>query len=258
MMTNPSVEHPIEYGDAFYRHLIWIYNIRISLPQEDIFQFSDDVSVAFRWPRLHPWIVPAFSFLFFGNLYIPTGHVFGSNTSAQNFEPIAKARTLLAQHIFQNEDCEQLLTKYAYLINEVEFSPVSSDMGDLVKAKPCPLYQGITSSDGSLKSQPFIMFVDDNLMADTRSNMKHYMAASMEALFRTISHDKPELRRSNISIEKYFSLTVSHIRIQLGLEIDTRTMRVSLPISKQHDLVNILKHWHSCRNVFQSKKLVLY
>ena len=89
MMTCPSVEHPIEYGDAFQRYLTWIYNMRISLPTEDILQFSDDVSGAFRWPRLHPWIAPAFSFLFFGTLYIPTGQVFGSNTSAQNFEPFA-------------------------------------------------------------------------------------------------------------------------------------------------------------------------
>ena len=33
MMTTPSVEHPIEYGNAFKRYLTWIYNIRISLQQ---------------------------------------------------------------------------------------------------------------------------------------------------------------------------------------------------------------------------------
>ena len=66
MMTYPIMEQPIEYGDAFERYLTWIYNMRISLPHEDILQFSDDVSGAFRWPRLHPWIAPAFSFLFFG------------------------------------------------------------------------------------------------------------------------------------------------------------------------------------------------
>ena len=54
MMTNPSVEYPITYGDAFSRYLTWIYNMRISLPREDILQFSDDVSGAFCWPRFIP------------------------------------------------------------------------------------------------------------------------------------------------------------------------------------------------------------
>ena len=84
------MEHPIEYGDAFERCLTCIYNMR----------------------RLHPWIAPAFSFLFFGTLYVPTGQVFGSNTSAQNFEPFAKARTLLARHTFETEDCVALVAKY--------------------------------------------------------------------------------------------------------------------------------------------------
>ena len=161
---------------------------------------------------MHPWIAPAFSFLFFGTLYIPTGQVFGSNTSAQNFEPFAKARTLLAQHIFANEDCDLLVAKYSNLINQVHFTPPSESLNTPVQAKPCSLHQGIANADGIFKPQPFIMFVDDNLMADTRSRMKHCMAASLEALFRTMGPDKPEIRRSNISLDKYFSLTVSHIQ----------------------------------------------
>ena len=86
--------------------------MRITLPNIDILQFLDDVSGAFRWSRLHPWIATAFFFMLFDTLYIPTGQVFGSNTSAQNFEPIAKSRTILAQHIFEHEDCNSLIQKY--------------------------------------------------------------------------------------------------------------------------------------------------
>ena len=95
--------------------------MRISLPNTDIVQFSDDVSGAFRWPLLHPWIATVFSFILFGTLLIPTGQVFGSNTSAQNFEPIAKLRTILAQHIFENENCDALIEKYSHLIDPVKF-----------------------------------------------------------------------------------------------------------------------------------------
>ena len=142
MMTLSQVEHPIEYGNAFTRYLTWIYNMRITLPTTDIVQFSDDVSGAFRWPRLHPWIATAFSFMLFGTLYVPTGQVFGSNTSAQNFEPIAKSRTILAQHIFEHEDCYLLIKKYSTLIGSVKFEDnthlVSSH---LIPAKPCMIHK---------------------------------------------------------------------------------------------------------------------
>ena len=68
------------------------------------------------------------------------------------------------------------------------------------------------------------------------------MTDSLEALFRTMGHDKPEVRRSNVSIEKYFNLTVSHTQTQRGLRVNTRDMIVSLPSPKQQDLVSILKH----------------
>ena len=98
------------------------------------------------------------------------------------------------------------------------------------------------------------MFVDDNLMADTRSRIKFCMAAKIEALFRTMGPDKSEIRRSNVSLDKYFSLTVSHIQIQLGLEINTREMLVSLPAIKKQNLVHILKYWHTQRKSFVIKE----
>ena len=84
--------------------------------------------------------------------------------------------------------------------------------------------------------------------------MKQCMAASLEALFRVMGFDKPEIRRSNVSVEKYFKLTISHYQTQLGLDVDTRTMQVSLPDSKESPLLDILKHWHAQRKSFVIKE----
>ena len=92
MMTTWSIEPNIEYGDAFQRFLVYVYNQKITHTNEDILLYSDDVSGAFSWSRLNPFIAAAFSFLFYGTLYVPAGLVFGGNTSAQNFEPVAKSR----------------------------------------------------------------------------------------------------------------------------------------------------------------------
>ena len=189
-----------------------------------------------------------FSFL------VPTGQVFGSNTSAQNFELFAKARTLLARYIFETEDCAALVAKYSYLIDKVQFQSRNEQLEDFIQSKRCPFHTCIIKQNGTLKLQPFIMFVDDNLMVDTRLRMKYCMAASLEALFRTMDHDKPEICRSNGSVDKYFSLTVSHIQTQLGLEVNTRDMTVLLPSPKKQDLTNILSHWHGCRKSFVIKE----
>ena len=47
------------------------------------------------------------------------------------------------------------------------------------------------------------------------------MAVSFEALFRVMGFEEPAIRRSNVSIEKYFKLVISHYQTQLGLDIDT-------------------------------------
>ena len=174
-----------------------MYNLLLSL-----LQFSDDVSGAFRWPRLHPWIATAFSFLLFEMLYIPTGQVFGSITSAQNFESISKFRTILARHIFEHENCDDLIHKYYYLIDQVKFSQDNTpDTAQFTQVKSCPQHKGIRRSNGSLDTQPFIMFVDDNLMAGTPDRIKQCMAANLEALFCTMGYDAPTIQRSNVSIE---------------------------------------------------------
>ena len=118
--------------------------------------------------------------------------------------------------------------------------------------KPCP--QHISNTDGSLQAQSFIMFVDDNLMADSPNCIKKCMAASLEALFRTMGFDAPTIRRSNDIIEKYFQLTVSHYQTQLGLDVDTWRMVVTLPDSKRKPLTALLKHWHHHRKSFVIKE----
>ena len=92
------------------------------------------------------------------------------------------------------------------------------------------------------------------LLADTPTRIKQCMAASLESLFRVLGRDDPSIRRSNVSIDKYFDLMVSYRQIQLGLMVDTRNMVVSLPDSKMTPLINIMKHWHTHRRSFVIKE----
>jgi hypothetical protein len=65
--ANPT----IHYGTAFLRYLIWLWNLRISYPQEDILQMTDDISAAFHRVLYHPDIGPAFATVWKSHLIIP-------------------------------------------------------------------------------------------------------------------------------------------------------------------------------------------
>ena len=81
MWSDPKLEPEIFYGTTFERHLTRIWNLRISYPNRDIFLWDDDIAGAFRLIKYNPEIATAFSANILGTLWIPTGQVFGSNTS---------------------------------------------------------------------------------------------------------------------------------------------------------------------------------
>ena len=59
------------------------------------------------------------------------------------------------------------------------------------------------------------------------------------------------LRRSFLSIEKFLKATCSPIKTQLGLQINTRLMIVSLPEDKGSCLKNtVYGSWHTSRKSF--------
>ena len=115
------------------------------------------------------------------------------------------------------------------------------------------MHNGVRLPDDSLLDPPFVMFVDDLLYAEIRTRIKQSMPASIESLFQTMGRDC-EWRRSNLSEEKIFDMECHYIQTQLVLEINTRTMTVSLPRTKKDDLISILRHWHDHRKSFVIKE----
>ena len=76
------------------------------------------------------------------------------------------------------------------------------------------------------------MFIDYNFHAEIRERMILSLAASAEGLFRVMGFDRPEIRRSNLSMDKYYKIVCSYVQTLLGLEVNTRDMTVSLPQDK--------------------------
>ena len=118
-ITHKSNEPKLVFGTAWKRHSIRIYNLRISYPTKELHLWDDDAKSAFRHGKHHPDIASAFMFILFEYLYICVAQTFGSNTSPSNWEPIARARAALAEHLFNDAS---LLEKHKELLDKVIFS----------------------------------------------------------------------------------------------------------------------------------------
>ena len=84
--------------------------------------------------------------------------------------------------------------------------------------------------------------------------MLQAMAASIEAIFVVFGDDSP-VRRSALSMDKYYEATCSYEKIQLGNLINTQKMTVGLPSDKQQKIWLMLTHWHKKRRSFTIRQI---
>ena len=103
--THKSNEPKLHFADSFHRFCTWHWNLAISYPDLDRHTGDDDVQCAFPRIKYNPNIVGMHSAMSNNTLIMHTGLNFGGNTSPSNWEPMARARQQLAQHMW-HERCQ--------------------------------------------------------------------------------------------------------------------------------------------------------
>ena len=84
------------------------------------------------------------------------------------------------------------------------------------------------------------MFIDDNFMAGTWENLRPALVASTEALFILLDYSNEILRKSYLLMDKYYESLCSYLRKQLGKQIDTRRLLVTITKEKRAEILKIL------------------
>jgi len=165
MVTPMELEMEITFGTA-----IWIWNLRISYPDEDIFLAFLDISSCFRFPRIFPGLVGAFGFIVGPIFYAANAGVFGSVASASSWEPFRVAIAALTAAFFFFPD---LMAKHDWLLQKLRWSDVSSPLGStmIVRARPCTRHKGVFDSAGRRIPTKHNIYVDDNLLAKVKAYM---------------------------------------------------------------------------------------
>ena len=102
--TNKRNEPNLIFATGFMLHLIWLWNLRISYPHEEIYIGDNDVSGAFNHNKYNPMLVALHAFVLLGYLVMNSATSFGDNSSPSNFEPLAQARQQHAKHLWLTSD----------------------------------------------------------------------------------------------------------------------------------------------------------
>jgi hypothetical protein len=108
---------PVYYGTAFLRFLIWIYNLRVDHPAEDIYLSADNITAAFRRILYHPDMAILWATVFQEFLVIPCGMIFGGRNSPSFYMIPGELR--------------------AHVASASDFSPITTDLSEsIVLATP--------------------------------------------------------------------------------------------------------------------------
>jgi hypothetical protein len=239
-MHSITTETPLQYGSTFMRHLIRLYNLRISYPMETIYLFDDDITSAFRHVKYNFFVAGAFCAMVNHLLLIQCAQTFGSTSSPSNYETLALCRAFLST-TFSSESYAHLIEKHKSYLELVRWAASTDTSTSRITATCIQdiLNKGVFV-DGSPVNTPQYPFVDDTLYADLKRRILQAIAASIEACFIIFGTRDDRLRPCPLSVEKFSLLRCSPIRQQLGLVLNTNTMCLCIPSSKLEKLQQLL------------------
>lgn len=241
--TNLDNEPEIIFALSFVMFLTWVWNLRITYPDIEIYLGDDDVSGAFRRIKYNPNLVALHACILLGLLFLMTGQTFGDRASPANWETIAKTRQQYARYLWTQDDT---IEKGKTLIPELLFAPVDSNY-QYPKIYPDSLNTGVMNSDGTRQPPPYPHHVDDCYYADVQEHFSMTVIASIMALYVVLG--SPSVHNPDAVSWDKFNAMFSHTRRARGYDVDSRKMMVFYPWSKREILSSEIDHVLSLKTV---------
>jgi len=228
---------PIFYGTALIHYLIWLWNLRLSYPTEDILQLVDYVSFAFRHILYHPTLAVAFASVWKIYVVIPVGTIFGAHNSPSFYMEVGEAHAHLAMHMPNAAaiPLENLATK---IVLPPRPSPATAVT--FAQAVADSQHSGIARPHGNDPKRRLPSFVDNSASAHTQQHIWMCINLSVWAAPQLFGfpHEAPS-RPPCVNPTKWLTL-VNFILKFLGFLIDTHRMLVIWPLDKRDKLAKLL------------------
>jgi hypothetical protein len=238
--TNKCNEPPLHFADSFHNFCQWHWNLAISYPTHDRHTGDDDVQCAFPRIKYNPAVVGMHSAISNNTLIMNTGLTFGDNTSPSNWEPVARARQQLAQHLWHQDDIIDRARPY---LPPVQFDcpATTTERAAFAVAIADSLNTGVFDASGKRIAPRYNHHVDDNMYGDISEHMERAASASIISLYEIVGY--PDGRIPDpVSWDKFHS-TYGHLRRVVGWQFNTRNLTFTLPIDKRAALADLLASW---------------
>ena len=145
-MRKTRHEAPVTFGAVYLLLPIWIWQLRISFPNEDTLLAFINISACFCFPRICNDLVGAFSYMIGPWFMAANVMVFGSTTSASSWEPFRQAIAALAERYFTQGD---LVAKYQNLLDMITWNTEVPEGSVFVQATADRQNLGIINEDGT-------------------------------------------------------------------------------------------------------------
>lgn len=240
--TDKKWEPPLTFAGAEMAFMIWVYNLRVTYPADEIYLADDDVSGAFRQLKYHPNLVAMHTSIQCGFGCLNTGATFGDNTSPSNFDPCGLCRRHLSRHLWLTcGDICQLVEPHLPPITTAP-PPTPGEIQAFARADPCLLNTGVLDPLGNRVPPPFPMHVDDALYADVLAYLRRTVCASAGGLFEVFGWPTNPLVPSPLSMDK-LETDYNHLRKMVGRLFNSRTLTVGMLPYKREQLLQLLTTW---------------
>lgn len=248
--TEPLLKFPLSFTNL----CIWIWNMRISYPYEELYPGDNDVAGAFRHGKYNVNLVAMHACIIFDTLFMSTGMTFGDNTSPANWEPIARARQQLSQHFWKQDDIIERAAPYLPKF-KLAPPPTPEEQDTFVQATADSFHKGVFDDQGQRKPPTFDHWVDDQLYCDVGEHMHRTLSASVLSLYVVLGFPS-DLTPDPLSLEKLVEYH-THIRPEIGCSINTRSMSVGLTAEKRKLCIELLHPWLTCTSftIMEAAKL---
>lgn len=224
---------PIYYGTAFMRYLTWLWNLRISYPNEEIYQLADDISAAFHRILYHPAMAPVFASVWAQHLIIPVGSIFGAHDSPSNYMVFGELRSHYDTHM-----TGILNAPLTDLANQVTLAPPLTPLlaTNLEQAYADEINPGILRPHDHDVERQLPSFVDDSGNAHIHKHFRLAVNASVIAAYTIFGHPHEDPTRPPCINPSKWTPHATHLLTFLGYTIDSRKMIIIWPLAKRQKL----------------------
>jgi hypothetical protein len=239
--TSKDNEPPISFPTALEVFAEFLWNLRISYPNEEIYLGDDDICGFFRHGKYNPNLVAMHSFILRDSLFMHTSQTFGDCTSVHNSEPMAQARKQRAQFLWHKSNTVQEAKPY---LPEITLSPkpTQEESASFAQASKDKKHSGVFDEAGNRIPPPFQHYIDDNPYADVRKYVHQMVSASILALYDVLGYPNPKQGPDAISRDKLFTM-YNWTRVFLGFLFNSRKMTIGLTPCRTKILIETLTTW---------------